>query len=118
MADIKRDQSFDDEPLDRGSESQGRADLEDEAFDEEEDFEDEEEELDEDLDTERGAMDRNFTAEIGSEGGSQGDLEKEQRRPHVTRGSEASSTALPADVPSFHDRHAGGGMPSGDRERE
>lgn len=85
----------------------------------EEEFDDsdelDEDEDDEDLETEQGmGEDRSFTSEIGSEGGSQGDLEAERRTPRVMRGSEATSTARTDERPAFNDRHAGGG-PEGPR---
>jgi hypothetical protein len=52
----------------------------------------EDEDLDDDLvDTEASGEERHFTSEIGSEGGSAGDLERPQR-PGIARGSEATET--------------------------
>jgi hypothetical protein len=83
--------------------------------DEEEEFEDteedEEEGDEEDLDLPRDlGQSRGFTSEIGSEGGSQGDLEETRRHPRVMRGSEATTTARVDERPGFDDRHAGGGV--------
>ncbi len=81
----------------------------------EDDFEDEEadesdEEDEDDLDAEGVVEDRGFTAEIGSEGGSHGDIETGRRRPGVMEGSEATTTANPDARPGFDDRRAGGGV--------
>lgn len=76
-----------------------------------EDFDDEDDSDEEDLDTPRGIPDdRSFTSEIGSEGGSQGDMEVERRKPRVMRGSEATTTAETDRRTSADDRHAGGGL--------
>jgi hypothetical protein len=81
----------------------------DEDFDEEDELDEEEE--DEDLDSPRGAGDdRSFTSEVGSEGGSQGDMETERRKPRIMRGSEATTTARTDERTTFHDREAGGGV--------
>ncbi len=84
----------------------------DEDFDDDDDeLREEEEEEDEDLDAPRGiADDRSFTAEIGSEGGSQGDTEADRRKPRVMRGSEATTTARTDEQTGFDDRKAGGGV--------
>lgn len=88
----------------------GIGDDEEEEFDDTDDL-DEEDEEDEDLDPPRGiGEDRGFSSEIGSEGGSQGDMEVE-RRSRVMRGSEATTTAMTDQDRGFHDRHAGGGVP-------
>lgn len=105
-----QDKEFEDtdEGLERGiGESEDEFDDDDEDGDEDEEEEDE----DEDLDSPRGvADDRSFTSEIGSEGGSQGDIETE-RKPRVMRGSEAGTTAETGDErAAFHDRQAGSGV--------
>ena len=88
----------------------------------EEEFEDAEFE-DEDLDDEDTgdediragdpmATDRRFTGEIGSEGGSPGDVEVASDRPSPLTGSEAGTTGRRADddnQPSFPDRQKGPG---------
>lgn len=82
----------------------------DDDFDDEDEL-DEEEEEDEDLESPRGTSeDRSFTSEIGSEGGSQGDMEAERRKPRVMRGSEATTTARTDEQTGFDDRRAGGGV--------
>ncbi len=97
------DEEFED--TGEGSE-RGVGDSEDEFDDDDEVDEDDENE-----DSPRGVGDdRSFTSEIGSEGGSQGDLEAERRRPRVTRGSEAGTTAETDELEAFHERRAGGGV--------
>jgi hypothetical protein len=86
------------------------------ADDDDEEFEDTEEldEEDQDDDEVKGlARERGFTGEIGSEGGSRGDLETERQK-RVMRGSEATTTARIVEQRRFSDRHAGGG-PEGRR---
>jgi hypothetical protein len=86
----------------------GIAEDEDE-FEDTDELDDDEDEDDEDLKADEGLReDRTFTSEIGSEGGSQGDMEAERQKPRVMRGSEASTTARTVEQPRFDDRHAGG----------
>lgn len=86
-----------------------------EEFDEdeidEEDLDEEGEVGDEDIRADATiGSDRRFTGEIGSEGGSRGDVEVAHDRPGPLTGSEAGSTARPAHPqPSFRDRHNGPG---------
>ncbi len=74
-----------------------------------EDIESEDEDLDEDvIDEEAAGQDQHFTAEIGSEGGSAGDLEERRAQSGVARGSEATETGQPSsDVWQTRDRRAG-----------
>jgi hypothetical protein len=82
----------------------------DDDFEDEDELEDVDED-DEDLDAPRGiGDDRSFTSEIGSEGGSQGDMESDRRKPRVMRGSEATTTARTDERREFDDRRAGGGV--------
>lgn len=74
----------------------------------EEEFEDGDE-VDEEEEEDIGE-DRSFTSEIGSEGGSQGDMEAGRPKPRVMRGSEATTTAHTDERPRFDDRHEGGGV--------
>lgn len=86
----------------------GIAEEEDEFDEDAEEDEDEDDEMD--LPRESGAA-KEFTAEIGSEGGSAGDLESSRRQPRVMRGSEATTTAGLDEERRFDDRHAGGAEP-------
>lgn len=82
---------LDDEEL-RGSSDEG-----DEEFEDDDDVEGEDEDLDEDIvDEEASGADRSFTNEIGSEGGSAGDLELRRAQAGVSRGSEATETGRPS----------------------
>lgn len=86
---------------------------EDDEFEDTEDLDEEEDE--EDIDSPKGmTSDRGFTSEVGSEGGSQGDLETRRRKPRVMQGSEATTTAEADRRSDRHDRRAGGG-PEGPR---
>ena len=117
MADELKLKSDEDEfevPEDEGE--RGIAEDEDD-FDEEEDLDEEDEE---ETGEDRGFSadigdDRSFTAEIGDEGGSQGDMETARELPRVTKGSEATTTAVSNEEPRFEDRHEGGGT-EGPRE--
>ncbi len=82
---------------------------EDEDDDEFEDIESEDEDLDEDvIDEEAAGQDRAFTAEIGSEGGSAGDLEERRAQSGIARGSEATETGRPSSrVSELRDRRTG-----------
>ncbi len=97
MAERERD---DEQPI------RDRMDEDDEEFEdvETEDEDESDEEMDEDVIDEEQALpeDRDFTAEIGSEGGSRGDLQTARNHAGMARGSEATET----------------GRPSGDRRRE
>ncbi len=65
--------------------------------DEFEDVETEDEDLDEDvLDEEAAGQDAQYTAEIGSEGGSAGDLQERRAQSGIARGSEATETGQPS----------------------
>src|SRR5512146_2431584 len=103
-------------PDERGDEDL-RDDLgtDDEAFEDTEDLDEDEEadDLDEDIRDEEasaGAPDRSHTSEVGSEGGSPGDIEVERDRRPLTRGSEATTTARPKRETTFNDRPAGKGQ--------
>jgi hypothetical protein len=110
MPDDKRG-SRDDQELEVPEDESERGIAEDEDEFEDTDELDEDEEEDEDLDAEKDiGEDRSFTSEIGSEGGSQGDMEADRRKPRVMRGSEATTTARTDERPRFDDRHAGGGV--------
>ena len=84
-----------------------------------EEFEDAEEDLDEDEEEESEDDDLNvgrdlagdaaFTGEVGSEGGSRGDVEVERQRPRVMRGSESTTTGTPDEDTTFRDRKSGPG---------
>ena len=99
---------FDEQP-------RGIADNED--FEELDDLDDDLE--DEDIDNPLGREDqppseapppegeRGFTGEVGSEGGSAGDIEVERRR--TLRGSEATATAETDDAATLRDRRKGRG---------
>lgn len=90
----------------------GIAEDEDEFEDEDEDTDEDEEDEEDDLEARGITSDRDFTAEIGSEGGSDGDMETERPHPGVLGGSEATTTARPDARPGFGDRQAGGGIPT------
>jgi hypothetical protein len=109
MADEKR-RSADEEEFEVPEDESERGIADDEEEFEDTDELDEDEEDEEDLEEKGIAEDRGFTSEIGSEGGSQGDLEVERRKPRVMQGSEASTTARTDETPRFDDRHAGGGV--------
>ena len=82
----------------------------DEEFNETEEDMEEDEEEDEDLDVERDLIsDADFTGEVGSEGGSRGDVEVERRRPRVMRDSESTTTGTPDTESRFRDRKSGPG---------
>ncbi len=69
----------------------------DDEFEEDDDIEGEDDDLDEDIvDEEASGGDRSFTHELGSEGGSAGDLELRRARAGVVRGSEATETGRPS----------------------
>ena len=74
-----------------------------------EDIDTEDEDLDEDvIDEEASGQDRHFTAEIGSEGGSPGDLEERRAQSGIVRGSEATETGQPSSAAwKTRDRRAG-----------
>jgi hypothetical protein len=112
MPDEKRRRPDDEEfEVPEDESERGIAEDEDEFEDADELDDEEEEDEDEDPDAEKGVgEDRGFTAEVGSEGGSQGDLEAKRRKPRVMRGSEATTTAKTDEEPRFDDRHAGGGI--------
>ncbi len=82
---------------------------EEEDDDQFEDIESDDEDLDEDvIDEEAAGQDRAFTAEIGSEGGSTGDLEERRAQSGIARGSEATETGRPSSrVSELRDRRAG-----------
>ncbi len=82
---------MDDDDL-RGSSDEG-----DDEFEEDDDIEGEDDDLDEDIvDEEASGEDRSFTGEIGSEGGSAGDMELRRPRAGAVRGSEATETGRPS----------------------
>lgn len=91
------------EKRDRKSRNEDQRDLNDEVRDigenEDEEFEDvdtEDEDLDEDvIDEDAAGPDAHFTAEIGSEGGSAGHLERRRAQSGISRGSEATETGRP-----------------------
>ena len=91
--------------------------VDDGDVDVDEEVEEENAALDEDVSDAEEALthDRAFTTEVGSEGGSQGDMEVEEPRPRVLGGSEATTTGTSRQNPGFDDRHAGGGVPPGRR---
>ncbi len=106
------------EKRDRKSRNEEQRDLNDqdvrdegqeEDDDQFEDVETEDEDLDEDvLDEEAAGQDRAFTAEIGSEGGSAGDLEEHRAQSGIAHGSEATETGRPSSRTSeLRDRRAG-----------
>jgi|WetSurMetagenome_2_1015567.scaffolds.fasta_scaffold87912_1 hypothetical protein len=100
------DEEFEDE----GAQERGVGETGDE-FDDDEDLDEEnEEDEDENLASAAIETDRQATAEIGSEGGSQGDLEAERRTPRVMRGSEATTTGVADERDDLVDRRAGGGV--------
>ncbi len=74
-----------------------------------EDVDTEDEDLDEDvIDEEASGQDQHFTAEIGSEGGSAGDLEERRAQSGIARGSEATETGRPSSGAwKAKDRHSG-----------
>ncbi len=99
-------QPDDDQPVrDRTDEDEEFEDIDTE--DEDESFEDE---GDEDVVDEERSMpqDRNFTAEIGSEGGSRGTLETERDEAGISRGSEATETGRPGGSVRGMQRRPGG----------
>ncbi len=77
----------------------------DEEF-EDVDNEEDDEDLDEDVvDEEASGHDRHFTAEVGSEGGSAGELEQHRAQSVISRGSERTTTGRPsADAWLSHNR--------------
>ncbi len=103
MAERDRD---DEEPI------RDRTDEEDEEYEDvdTEDEDESDEEMDEDVIDEEQAMpeDRDFTAEIGSEGGSPGDLQTARRQAGVARGSEATETGRPGGGSRREERRPGG----------
>ncbi len=104
MAERNRD---DEEPIrDRTGEE------EDEEYEEvdSEDEDDSDEDMDEDILDEEQAMpeDRDFTAEIGSEGGSRGDLQMARNKAGIARGSEATETGRPSPDSRHRERRPGG----------
>ncbi len=74
-----------------------------------EDIDTEDEDLDEDVINEEAAgQDDHFTDEIGSEGGSTGDLEERRAQSGIVRGSEATETGRPSSsVWETRDRRTG-----------
>ncbi len=74
-----------------------------------EDVDTEDEDLDEDeIDEEASGQDRHFTAEMGSEGGSTGDLQERRAQSGIIRGSEATETGRPSsNAWKTRDRRAG-----------
>ena len=109
MAERGNQRPEDEEPLfDEQERERGSADEEFEDADEDLDEEDESE--DEDLSVERDLIsDAGYTGEIGSEGGSRGDVEVERKRPRVMRGSESTTTGTPDQDSTFRDRKSGPG---------
>ncbi|RPJ63257.1 MAG: hypothetical protein EHM24_24665 [Acidobacteria bacterium] len=107
MADNRNIRPEDEEPL-RDEPERGSAD--EEFEDAEEDLDEEDDADDEDLNVERDLIsDVGFTSEVGSEGGSRGDVEVERKRPRVMRGSESTTTGEPDQDPTFRDRKSGPG---------
>jgi hypothetical protein len=104
----KRDRRPRNEPDERDLIEEDATDTgeDDEQF---EDVDTEDEDLDEDvIDEEASGQDHHFTAEIGSEGGSTGDLEERRAQSGIVRGSEATETGRPSsDAWETRDRRAG-----------
>ncbi|HSK10611.1 MAG TPA: hypothetical protein VK911_13610 [Vicinamibacterales bacterium] len=97
------DEEFEDQP--RGADEDEFEDV-----DADEEDLDEAEPGDEDIRAEdTTTTDRRFTAEVGSEGGSGGDIEVARDRPAPLTGSEATTTGKPDHNPSFPDRQKGPG---------
>ncbi len=92
----KRDRKPRNEERDLDEDVKDIGEGDDEEF---EDVETEDENLDEDVhDEEAAGQDAHFTAEIGSEGGSAGDLQERRAQPGIARGSEATETGRPSST--------------------
>jgi len=108
MAEHRNHRPEDENPL---PDEQERGSAEEELDDAEEEFDEEEDADEEDLSVERDLIsDATFTGEVGSEGGSDGDVEVERKRPRVTRGSESTTTGVPETDSTFRDRKSGPGF--------
>lgn len=82
----------------------------DDEFEDAEDEDEEEEIDDEDLNVGGDWIgDAEFTGEVGSEGGSRGDVEVERKNPRVLSGSESTTTGTADQSSSFRDRKSGPG---------
>lgn len=106
MAEHRNQRRDDEEPL-ADEQERGRAD---DDFEDPDDIDEDEEADDEDLEAERDLIsDATYTGEIGSEGGSRGDVEVERKRPRVMQGSESTTTGTPDQGGDFRDRKSGPG---------
>jgi len=107
MAENRSQFPDDEEPL---IDEKERGSADEEFEDAEEDLDEEEDADDDDLNVERNLIsDVGFTGEVGSEGGSRGDVEVERKRPRVMRGSESTTTGTPDQDSTFRDRKSGPG---------
>ena len=107
MAEDRNQRPKDEDPL---LDEKERGSGDEEFEDAEEDLDEEEDADDDDLTVERDLVsDVGFTGEVGSEGGSRGDVEEERKRPRVMRGSESTTPGTPDQDSTFRDRKSGPG---------